>query len=106
MKKIIPLLLICALLPSCANLAPRDFEYTWVKSERPPLPMTVKVVSQEEVKKHCNTGMHVWACAVYYWIVETKEYTECIVYTSYKNLPDFLIGHEKKHCDGWDHVEK
>lgn len=113
LSKISRLLLMVSLvfLTGCAALAPRDSEYTWVRSDRPALPMTLKVVDEypEEVKRLCGHGRMLWACAIYYVEdVEAKEwkYTSCVVYTKTENLPQFLKEHEKKHCDGWDHVEK
>lgn len=110
LKNLIKALFVCFVLFGCASLAPRDSEYTWVKSERPSLPMTIKVVSEypDYVKKMCKHGSLLWACAVFYVKdinVKPWVYTECVVYTTNKNLPQFILDHENKHCDGWDHKE-
>jgi hypothetical protein len=98
-------------LTGCAALAPRDSEYTWVKSQRPELPMQIQVVEQypEEVHRLCGHGIFLWACAIFYvedLSASQWKYTSCVVYTIIKDLPQFIVDHERKHCDGWDHVEK
>lgn len=97
--------LLVLLLTSCAHLHKQDYEYTWYMSERPVLPMRVVHTTQDVVKTFCNKTFMPVACAVFYKDILTGEWTECIVYTQYKNLPESVISHEKKHCDGWNHVE-
>lgn len=93
------------LVSGCTHLAPREFEYRWVRSDRPVLPMTLEVVKEypEDAKRLCSGHFPLWACAVMYYKEDGKTWDRCVVYTIYENLPDFLMSHEKKHCDGWDH---
>ena len=90
-------LFVVILLSSCTHIfAKRDWEYTWTKSTRPSNKMELFVVNQDVVNQYCNQEFHAFACAV---MTENS----CKVYTSYKTLPKFIIQHEEKHCDGWDH---
>lgn len=105
MKKFLSLFAL-VFFSGCAYLAPRDHEYVWTMSDRPALPSRVEVVEEwPDVVKNsiCSEQSILHACAVYYWIPETKEYTECVIYTKYKFLPKYLLEHEEKHCQGWDH---
>lgn len=111
LKNLTKLFIISILISGCASLAPKDSEYTWVRSNRPVLPYEVKVIPEytPEIRKLCGHGNLIWACALFY--VEDTEaevwvYTHCIIYTTNKNLPQFILEHEKKHCEGWDHIEK
>lgn len=99
------MLFVIMILQGCASLAPKDHEYTWYKSDRPELPYRVEVVEEwpEDVRKYCGKHFVLHACAVFYWEIETKIYTKCVIYTKYKNMPQFLLEHEIKHCKGWNH---
>lgn len=100
--------LLILLLTACASLAPRDSEYNWYKSDRPELPYKVVVVDEwnEDVRNSsCGKHLLLHACAIMYWETDTQVYTECIIYTKYKKLPEFILQHEIKHCKGWDHKE-
>jgi len=89
------LLAACA-LPGCAALAEHDWH------ERPsqaPLPPYHLVVSEADLETACGSRpwTHVFGCAV-----RIPSEHVCLVYTRAQPAA-WIIEHERKHCEGWDH---
>jgi len=64
------------------------------------LPPAYFVVDSDGINRNCGSppGQYVYGCA-------SRDYgrRSCLVYTR-ANPASWLVEHEKKHCDGWDHV--
>lgn len=75
--------------------------YNWKKSERKPMPYVLVTKLQGELEAICARygAWSAYACAVYHYD------GVCRIYTSEANLFKWpqLLGHEIKHCKGWDH---
>lgn len=92
------LLAAAVALTGCA-IPLSDSNYDWYHTGLDPVPMEVTVTSQENVQALCcNTGIHVMACAF-----RDLGKKKCQVFTAYKNLPQSVLEHEQRHCDGWSH---
>lgn len=100
-------LLIAALtlvLQGCITMAPHtDDMYEWTLSDRGKLPATVNYMSRGEMVMGCRKyGVETFnACAVYFA-------DRCEIYLVKSDLEkySYILPHEMKHCDGWDHKLK
>jgi len=85
-------------LSACTSM-PVDEEWEATPSH-PALPATFLVVDSKGIEQNCGSpaGLYVYGCA-------NRDYKrrDCLVYTR-ASPPGWLVEHEKKHCDGWDHA--
>jgi hypothetical protein len=73
--------------------------YTWYHTGYDPLPMTIHYnTPYDVVTGYCSKTWQVIACAV-------RRENSCDVYTPFERLNEYIIAHEQKHCDGWNHKE-
>ena len=92
---------LALLLSGCASLGDYD-GYTWVRSNRPPLPYRWTVVDVETLQGRCG-NKHGWitnACAIY-----LPGLCLIVAQESEQDSPQWLVRHEKFHCSGYDHLE-
>jgi hypothetical protein len=89
--------LVALALQGCAALPGGD----WHESpSHPPLRAYHLVVSDAQMQAACGVhpGLHVFGCAV-----RLASEGVCVIYTR-RDPPAWLLTHEHKHCDGWDHA--
>ena len=69
------------------------------KATMPPLPAVYVVVAQSELEGVCGShpGMHLHGCAI-----RNFDARVCTIVTG-PEPQAWLLDHEHKHCDGWDH---
>ena len=89
----------CAPLMACAcgSLPHEEWEN---RPSHPALPTAFLVVDSDGIAANCGTypQLYVFGCAK-----RLFESQACLVFTR-ANPASWLIEHEQKHCDGWDHV--
>jgi hypothetical protein len=81
------------------SLLPANEEWEALPSHSA-LPAAFQVVDSNGIERNCGNppGMYIHGCA-------QRDYGKrtCIVFTR-ADPRGWLIEHEKKHCDGWDHA--
>ena len=90
--------LVVALAVSACTHLPVDDQWEASPSHKA-LPASFLVVDSKGIDQNCGSppGLYVYGCA-------SRDYGRgsCVEYT--RAGPDaWLVEHEKKHCDGWDH---
>lgn len=85
-------------LSACTHLP--VYEEWEARPSHPALPAAFIVVDSDGIDRNCGSppGLYVYGCA-------SRDYGRraCLVYTRV-NPESWLVEHEKKHCEGWDHV--
>ncbi|HEX5129415.1 MAG TPA: hypothetical protein VFV90_06695 [Usitatibacter sp.] len=63
------------------------------------LPAMHFVVAEDDLSRVCKTNPNgvTYGCAI-----RVPQDNLCLIYTA-KNPPQWLMEHERKHCEGWDH---
>ncbi len=67
-----------------------------------PLPAMHFVIPARDLSRVCRTNP---AATTYGCALRDYAANVCIIYTA-KNPPQWLMDHERKHCDGWDHGDE
>lgn len=104
MKRILPTLATLALLLGLPGTAGAFFglgvQSDWQPARaHEPLPAVHFVVPAKDLPRICRTHP---AAATYGCAFRDVPSKVCIIYTA-ANPPRWLMDHELKHCDGWDH---
>jgi hypothetical protein len=88
--------LIALGLQGCAALVESDWRES---ATHPPLRAYHLVVSDVQIEHACGShpGSYVFGCAL-----RLPSEGVCIIYTR-RDPPQWLLMHEHRHCDGWDH---
>lgn len=92
-----PVMAASVLLGACAHLVAEE---EWEpQASHPPLPATFVVADAATIAQQCGDppGIYLHGCAQ-----RDFEKLSCTVYTR-AGPPQWLIEHERRHCDGWDH---
>ena len=85
-------------LSACSHLP--TYEEWETGPSHPPLPAAFVVVDSIGIDRNCGSppGLYVYGCAY-----RDFDRRACLVFTR-ANPGSWLVEHEKKHCDGWDHA--
>ena len=85
------------MLEGCGN-APVNADWD-LRANLPPLPVAYLVVARSELESICGAhpGMYLHGCAKRDFVARV-----CTIVTGPQPAA-WLLDHERKHCDGWDH---
>lgn len=90
-------LLAAAMLTGCAS-GPAVLDDWFPTRTREPLPARFVVVADAELPRICKLqGMQVYGCSI-----RVAQEKVCFIYTGAKPA-EWLVAHEQRHCDGWEH---